>query len=128
MREKRRRVPSNDDESLWIEALQAGEPVAFRRLIERYQSSVYQVCLKMMNHNTGEAEDMAQETLIRVSQAIGQFRGDAKLSTWVYRIAINLCKNRIAYLARRAEYKHDALPQLQESGGDSWERRARLSG
>ena len=46
-------------------------------------------------------EDMAQEVFVQVFKAISQFRGDSKLSTWVYRIAVNLCKNRVKYLARR---------------------------
>jgi RNA polymerase sigma-70 factor (ECF subfamily) len=48
-----------------------------------------------------EAEDLAQEVFVQVFKAIDQFRGDSKLSTWVYRIAVNLCKNRTKYLSRR---------------------------
>jgi RNA polymerase sigma-70 factor (ECF subfamily) len=57
-----------------------------------------------------EAEDIAQEVFVQVFKAIGQFRGDSKLGTWVYRIAANLCKNRAKYLSRRKADAQDELP------------------
>lgn len=117
--------PSPDDPS-WIDQLKRGEARAFRLLIERYQGSIYQVCLRLMG-DAAEAEDMTQETFIRASQAIDRFRGESSLHTWLYRVAINLCKNRIAYLARRAHKRHDHLPQLEEKSGDLWQGRARPS-
>ena len=99
MTSKKRNVVSPDDPE-WIEALKRGEATAFRLLIENHQRSVFQICLRLMNDRT-EAEDMAQETFIRASQAIDHFRGEASMSTWLYRIAVNLCKNRLAYLKRR---------------------------
>jgi RNA polymerase sigma-70 factor (ECF subfamily) len=59
-----------------------------------------------------EAEDMAQEVFVQVFKAVGQFRGDSKLSTWVYRIAVNLCKNRVKYLARRYADAQDELEKV----------------
>lgn len=110
----------DQEQAQLIEGLQRGDAKSFRTLIDRYQASVFQVCLRMMR-SEAEAEDMAQETFIRVSQSITQFRGDSSLSTWLYRVAINLCKNRIAYLKRRAQLKHDSLGQLEEQGGDVWQ-------
>ena len=124
---KRRYSEGFTEDPTWIEALRRGDPVAFRQLIERYQGIVYQVCLRMMDYNIAEAEDMAQETFIRVSNALESFRGDSKLSTWLYRIAVNLCKNRIAYLKRRAHQRHDHLPQLEEASGDSWQGKAQTT-
>jgi RNA polymerase sigma-70 factor (ECF subfamily) len=54
-----------------------------------------------MLNSEAEAEDVAQEVFVQVFRAIDQFRGDSKLSTWVFRIAINLAKNRTLYLQRR---------------------------
>lgn len=120
-----RRKPGPDDPK-WIESLKRGDPRAFRVMVERYQGSIYQVCLRFMN-DTSEAEDMTQETFIRASQALEKFRGDSSLHTWLYRVAINLCKNRHAYLARRAHQRHDHLPKLEEKSGDLWQSRARPS-
>src|SRR5947207_2618329 len=61
-----------------------------------------------------EAEDMAQEVFVQVFKAIEQFRGDAKLGTWIYRVAVNLCKNRSKYLSRRHANAEDELEPLAE--------------
>src|SRR5690606_33484341 len=53
-----------------------------------------------------EAEDMTQEVFVQVFRSIDSFRGDAQLSTWLYRIAVNLTKNRTMYLARRHHGSH----------------------
>lgn len=106
-----------------VQDLQAGEPVAFRKLIEQYQRPIYHLCLRLMGNET-EAEDMAQETFIRASQAISSFRGDSSLSTWLFRIATNLCKNRQAYLKRRKQHSHDHLPVLESKAGDIWQNQA----
>jgi RNA polymerase sigma-70 factor (ECF subfamily) len=64
--------------------------------------------------NRAEAEDLAQEVFVQVFKAIGSFRGDSKLSTWVYRIAINLCKNRSKYLRVRHAGEQDELEAVAE--------------
>ena len=72
--------------------LQAGDVEAVRILFEKYRPRVYRVCL----HYTGNAEDardIVQETFVRAFKAVGQFRGDSALSTWLTRIAMNLCLN-----------------------------------
>jgi RNA polymerase sigma-70 factor (ECF subfamily) len=61
-----------------------------------------------------DAEDMAQEVFVQVFKGIGQFRGDSKLGTWIYRVAINLCKNRSKYLSRRQDDKQDALDAVAD--------------
>lgn len=57
---------------------------------------------------------MTQEVFVQVFKAIGQFRGDSKLSTWIYRVAINSCKNRTKYLSRRHDDTQDALDLIAE--------------
>ena len=75
-----------------------------------------------------EAEDMAQEVFVQVFKAIDQFRGDSKLSTWLYRITVNICKNRVKYLSRRHSDTQDALEPivgryLDRSGAQpAWKR------
>jgi RNA polymerase sigma-70 factor, ECF subfamily len=108
------------DEQALILALQQEQAYAYRIFIRNYQNQIYQVCMRMM-HNPSEAEDMTQETFIRVVRSIKNFQGDCSLKTWVYRIAINLCKNRILYLQRRHQNKHQAISSIE---GDQWQYRS----
>jgi len=83
-----------------IRRLQKRDERAFTELVVRYQAPMFNLCFRMLG-NAAEAEDVAQETFVKAFKAIARFRGDASLGTWLYRIAVNLCKNRIKYLARR---------------------------
>jgi RNA polymerase sigma-70 factor (ECF subfamily) len=62
--------------------------------------------------DAGEAEDLAQEVFVTVFKSIDGFRGDSKLSTWMYRVATNHCKNRIKYLGRRAHKKKKEFDEV----------------
>jgi RNA polymerase sigma-70 factor (ECF subfamily) len=88
------------NERRFIERLQNRDERAFLELVQLYQGRVYKLVFRMLGRRD-EAEDMAQEVFVQVFKAVSTFRGDSRLSTWVYRIAVNLCKNRIKYLARR---------------------------
>lgn len=76
------------DEKVLIKPLQKGDKDAFKKLVELYQDKVYNTVLGFL-HSPEDAEDISQEVFIEVFNAIGKFRGGAKLSTWIYRIAIN---------------------------------------
>jgi RNA polymerase sigma-70 factor (ECF subfamily) len=108
--------PSAEDEARFIERLVARDERAFNALVEAYQARVFALVLRML-HNRAEAEDLAQEVFVQVFKAIGTFRGESKLSTWVYRIAINLCKNRMKYRAVRQEGKQDDIDEMSERIG-----------
>ena len=75
------------NEQLLIQQLQQGMEYAFTQLVEAYQHLVYNTVLSMLQ-NKEEAEDVSQEVFIQVYQSIKQFKGESKLSTWLYRIAI----------------------------------------
>ncbi len=104
---------SKSDEHRFIERLQARDERAFIELVEAYEGRVFRLVFRMLGRRD-EAEDMAQEVFVQVFKAIGQFRGDSKLSTWIYRIAVNLCKNRVKYLARRHADAQDELEPIAE--------------
>jgi RNA polymerase sigma-70 factor (ECF subfamily) len=87
-------------ETRLIRKLRERDERAFREMMEEYGDRVVNLTYRMLG-NREEAEDLAQEVFITVFKSIDTFRGDAKLSTWLYRIAANHCKNRIKYLARR---------------------------
>ena len=77
-----------------VAQLQAGSEAAFRTLVARYQDRVYRTVLALLR-SPEEAEDVAQEVFVEVYQTIGRFRGDASLSTWLYRLATSRAlKNR----------------------------------
>ncbi|WP_223847421.1 RNA polymerase sigma factor [Hymenobacter montanus] len=69
-----------------VAQLQGGSAVAFRALVERYQGRVYRTALSLLR-SPEEAEDVTQEVFLEVYQTIGRFRGEASLSTWLYRLA-----------------------------------------
>jgi RNA polymerase sigma-70 factor (ECF subfamily) len=83
---------------------------AFRELLELHRDRVYNITFRMLG-NRAEAEDVAQEVFISVFKTIDQFREESKFSTWLYRVAVNHCKNRIKYLARRHDRDRDELDE-----------------
>jgi RNA polymerase sigma-70 factor (ECF subfamily) len=89
------------------------EPGQAEKLVEAYQYRIYHLVYRMLGRRD-EAEDMAQEVFVQVFKAVGQFRGDAKLATWIYRIATNLCRNRIKYLVRRHDGSQDEYEAVAE--------------
>jgi RNA polymerase sigma-70 factor (ECF subfamily) len=100
-------------ERLLIRKLRERDEKAFREIVETYGDRVYNLTYRMLG-NREEAEDVSQEVFITIFKSIDSFRGDSKFSTWLYRIAVNHCKNRIKYLARRhdrdqSEYDEEAL-------------------
>jgi RNA polymerase sigma-70 factor (ECF subfamily) len=88
-----------DDGGL-VDRLRAGEARAFEDLVRRYQHRVFGVALRMLS-NAAEAEEVAQEAFLRVHRAIGEFRGESKLSTWLYAITSRLCLTRLGAGERR---------------------------
>src|SRR6187549_3842375 len=85
-----------------IRKLHERDERAFREMVDTYGDRIFNLTYRMLG-DRAEAEDLAQEVFISVFKSIDQFRGDAKLSTWLYRVTANHCKNRIKYLARRHE-------------------------
>lgn len=69
-----------------VAQLQSGSEAAFRSLVAQYQDRIYRTALSLLR-NSEEAEDVAQEVFVEVHQTIGRFRGEAALSTWLYRLA-----------------------------------------
>ena len=101
------------DDAAFVARLVARDEAAFTGLVLTYQRRVYALVYRMLGRRD-EAEDVAQEVFVQVFKAIDQFRGEAKLSTWIFRIAVNLCKNRAKYLARRRAEGSDALDAMAE--------------
>lgn len=111
----RKLVVNSDEqaEARFIERLRQRDERAFNELVELHQVRVYLLVFRMLGRRD-EAEDMAQEVFVQVFKAIDSFRGEAKLSTWLYRIAVNLCKNRAQYLKRRKSKAQDEFEPAAE--------------
>src|SRR5688572_15386744 len=107
-------MPEGYEEQL-VERLKRRDEAAFNELVTLYKARIFRLVLRMLG-DRAEAEDLAQEVFITVFKSIDGFRGDSKLSTWLYRVATNHCKNRIKYLDRRARGKKRELDEIAEHG------------
>lgn len=103
----------DESESQFIARLVARDEAAFNELVVTYERRVFALVFRMLGRRD-EAEDLAQEVFVQVFKAIETFRGDSKLSTWIYRIAVNLCKNRSKYLSRRHAGEQDDLDAMAD--------------
>ena len=83
------------DEAGLVEACLAGRPGAFDIIVERHRRTVYQLCFRFVG-NHEDASDLSQDVFLRAYRGLGRFRGGSALSTWLYRIGVNLCLNRVS--------------------------------
>jgi RNA polymerase sigma-70 factor (ECF subfamily) len=104
---------SAEEEAKLVERLKKRDEAAFNQFVLLYQQRVYSLLARMLG-NREEARDVAQDVFLSVFKNIDSFRGDAKLSTWLYRVAVNHCKNRIKMLDRRSARKHDVIDEVRE--------------
>lgn len=79
------------DEQTLLERCRSGQDdAAFSELVDRYKDLVYALVFRL-SRDRGRADDLAQEVFLKVYRGLPYFRGDAKLSTWIYRIVFNVC-------------------------------------
>src|SRR6516162_2525966 len=70
----------------------AGDTVSFNELVRRWERPIYALAYRQIGREE-DARDVCQETFLRAYRALGGFRGQAKFSSWLYRIALNLCRD-----------------------------------
>ncbi len=119
-------APVSEDEledQKWIRAFQSGQEEGFNRLVLKHQDKIFGLCMRLLSHpfespnkTRLEAEDIAQEAMVRAYHGLADFRMDSKFSSWLYRIAVNACKNRLASKTFREEKFQDSL---DAADGDS---------
>jgi RNA polymerase sigma-70 factor, ECF subfamily len=115
------REPRTDEELL--ARLKAGDESAIRDVAEAYGSKIYQLAFRYLR-NKEDAEEVTQDVLYKVHRKIDAFRGDAALSSWIYRITFNAAMSRL----RTAKYQRTQTEDLQlaiAEGGDEGSRPAR---
>src|SRR4029078_8069821 len=78
-----------------VAASLAGRPGAFDLIVERHRRNVYQLCYRFVG-NHEDASDLSQDVFLRASRGRGKFRGQSTLATWLHRIGVNVCLNRVA--------------------------------
>ncbi len=83
------------DEAALVAECLAGTPGAFDLIVERYRRPIYQMCYRFVG-NHEEAADLSQEVFLRAYRGLKNFRRQAALSTWLYRIGVNVCLNRVS--------------------------------
>ncbi len=90
-----------------IARCQKGEKEALGELYRHYRAEVARNLHRMLGPGRGDLEDVLQEVFIEVFRSIGRFRGDAKLTTWLYRVCVNVALQRLRKRKRRAEISSD---------------------
>ncbi len=122
--------PSLDElsEAALVEACLAGRSGAFDLLVERHRRSVYLLCCRFVG-NHEDASDLSQDVFLRAYRGLKGFRGQSSLATWLYRIGVNVCLNRVGtkallttepiedqqYVDTRAESPSDRLLKEERS-------------
>ena len=94
----------------------AGDQTAFERLVVDNQNKVYSLCVRLTGDRE-EGADLAQEAFLRAWQALPSFQGESSFSTWVYRLATNVC---IDFLRRQARRREVAPVQSIDDEELSW--------
>ena len=100
---------SREIEKELIERVQKGDADAFLELVGDYRSRLYRKALSIVG-NPDEAEDLLQEALISAFKAIGRFRGESGIYTWLYRILVNKCRD---FLRSRKSDVHESFDDFQ---------------
>jgi RNA polymerase sigma-70 factor, ECF subfamily len=107
-----------DDREL-ARAAAAGDREAFGRLVERYQRTIYQLCYRFAGRHE-EARDLAQDAFVRAWRGLHGFKGQSAFSTWLYRIGVNVCLNRVTgntlRLADMDQLDPDTAPDAAADG------------
>jgi RNA polymerase sigma-70 factor (ECF subfamily) len=93
--------PYSGEDSELIRAFQRGNRSAFDTLVLKHKEKIFNLCYWFLQ-DYEETDDMAQETFIKAFKALHKFRFQSTFSTWLYRIAVNTCKNRL----KSSEYRH----------------------
>lgn len=115
------------DDAQLVALAAAGGREAFDEIVVRHRRSVYHVCYRFTNRHE-DAADLAQDAFVRAWRGMGQFKGQAALSTWLHRIAVNVCLNKVSLktVSTEALSDGDRLEDTRgERPGDALDRRER---
>ncbi len=91
-----------------VERFNSGDNSVFSVLADRYLNKAYQIAYGILG-NKQDAEEVSQDVFVRIYKALTKFRGDAEFSTWMYRIAVNLAKNKYRWNKSRGSKKNISI-------------------
>jgi RNA polymerase sigma-70 factor (ECF subfamily) len=94
-----------------VERHRCGDDAAFDEVYERFGEMVFNLALRLSGHRE-EAADLTQETFLRIYRHLGSFGGRSTLKTWVFRVAVNHCRDRLS--------RHQVATEPIEDGQDDW--------
>jgi RNA polymerase sigma-70 factor (ECF subfamily) len=109
-----------DDRTL-VDACLGGRREAFDIIVQRHQRHVYQLCYRFVGRHE-DASDLAQEVFVRAYRGLRGFKGQAAISTWLYRIGVNVCLNRVGLKSPR----HESLDRADHADQHSERADARM--
>lgn len=125
--------PSEDDarDLALIRQIREGGPAerqAWTELVRRYQDRLFAVCMRMVG-NREVAGDLTQDAFVKVIQGLETYDGRSKFSTWLFRVAMNVCLShlRAQKLRKHASLDHGVLASLVRGGGDSGNDRGSIT-
>jgi RNA polymerase sigma-70 factor (ECF subfamily) len=102
-----------DQEKILIQKCKNGDIHSFELLIESYQSKVFNIAYRMLG-NAEDASDVAQEVFLKIFKSISTFKEEASLSTWIYRIATNVCLDEIRKRKKENIISMNSTIQLED--------------
>lgn len=101
-----------------VESFKAGSTEVFDKLIELYSPKLYQAAYGILG-NRQDAEEVVQDTFVRAYKGLNKFRGDASFETWIYRITINLSRNKYHWNRRRGSEINLSISQPLANSDDT---------
>src|SRR5436190_1004473 len=114
---------ANQTDAELVRACLDGRREAFDVIVERHQRHVYQLCYRFVG-NHEDASDLAQDVFIRAYRGLKNFKGEASLSTWLYRIGVNVCLNKVGAKTPKPEALDPLLAASDERIASSSESAA----
>ena len=108
---------SDTKDAQLLARLQAGDDTAIRDLAETYGSKIYQLAFRYLR-NKEDAEEVMQDVLFKVYRKVGEFRGDAALSSWIYRITFNASMSRLRTAKYQRAQKDELSIRTSETGDE----------
>jgi len=110
-------MTQEDPDLTLVQALKVGEDQALNALMDRHREGLFRFVLRHV-HNEADALELAMETFVRAYFNIGKFRPRAKFATWLYQIALNLCRDHLRSRAYQDSLQTVSFDVPTEEGGD----------